>query len=200
MTLYLIRHSITSLNSAATGFAVMCGSTQAHVTDKGIELAQKRRAEYDFSDDLEKVKDIYCSTLDRTMETANAMFPDLVEKVTIHRCSAFDEIDFGDYETVPKNDLPEDILDLWDNTPEKLTFPNGDNMMERAVAGVKELVRLAETSDVPVIVISSSTVLRMMLTIIMNIPANKFHDISMDNCNIIKLEYEGDGSFKVYME
>lgn len=197
MVVYLIRHSITNLNCATVGYPTMCGSTQAHVTDKGIELAKSARLEYDFSGDLERIKDIYCSTLDRTLETTEAMFPDLIDKVNIHRCSAFDEIDFGDYETVPKNDLPEEILNLWYKCPEELTFPNGDNMKERAVAGVEELIRLSEQAREPFIVVSSSTVLRLMLTIIMKVPFCQFHEIPMDNCNIVKLEYNGNGEFAI---
>lgn len=197
MLIYLIRHSITDLNSASTGYPIMCGSTQAHVTQGGIELAAKTGREYDFEGNLEKVKDIYCSTLDRTVETVNAMFPDLINRVNIHRCAAFDEINFGDYETLPKDDMPAEAIDLWNDRPEDLTFPNGDNMKDRAVRGVEALAQIAEKSEEPFIVVSSSTVLRLMLTVIMKMPFSSFHAIPMDNCNVVKLSYEGDGLFEV---
>ena len=190
MIIYLIRHSITNLNSASAGYPIMCGSTQAHITEEGIELARKVGREYDFAGNLEKVKEIYCSTLDRTLETAKEMFPQLIDRVNVHRCPAFDEIDFGDYETVPKYDLPEEMLSLWDDKPEELIFPGGDSMKDRAIAGVEELVKLAEQAENPFIVVSSSTVLRLMLTVIMEIPFNRFHGIQMDNCNVVELEYD----------
>lgn len=196
MVFYLIRHSITGLNSATKGYEIMCGSTQAHVTEPGLELAKKTRKEYDFEENLSKVKNIYCSTLDRTLETANAMFPDIIDKVNIHRCAQFDEIDFGDYEKFPKRDMPEKILKLWNDNPENLIFPNGDSMKERAIAGVGELKKIASQAKEPFIVISSSTILRLMLTIIMKEPLAAFHDIPMHNCNILKVSYN-DGEFTI---
>lgn len=197
MTIYLIRHSITDANSASCGYAIMCGSTQAHVTEAGKELAARTGKEYDFSGDLDKVTDLYCSTLDRTVETANSMFPEYIEKFNLHRCSEFDEVDFGDYEMVPKLELPEELLKLWDDNPAELAFPGGDSMKERAVRGVEKLISICEESDsdTPIIVISSSTLLRLMLTIIRNIPLNEFHGIPMENCNVVKLKYAGNGEF-----
>ena len=193
--IFLIRHSTTDVNADKRG-SIMCGSTNAHINEYGIELARKTRSANSWdteSGGIETVSAIYCSTLDRTYETASEIFPDLIEKgLPVHKLHAFDETNFGDFELCPKYELPENILYLWDNDAASLIFPNGDSLKERTDDAYETLLRLCAENEKPIIVVSSCTILRLLLTKVYKLPIDDFHGIKMGNCEVTHLKYDYD--------
>lgn len=122
--IYLIRHSKTNANSISSDDPVMCGSTQSHITEEGKKEARRIALERisndrNFEKTINNINNIIVSSLERTKETAIAMFSNKIcdgennqDTFCFNSRKAFDEIDFGDYEMIPKSELPEEILNL----------------------------------------------------------------------------------------
>jgi len=88
--IYLFRHGRTLANEKH----LYCGKSDVHLSKKGREelLLKKERLDYP---DLSKSM-IYTSSLSRSWETLNLLYPELAE--LSQKDKAFNEIDFGDFE------------------------------------------------------------------------------------------------------
>lgn len=210
--IYLIRHSKTDANAISSDDPVMCGSTQSHITEEGKKMVRRIALERikndrNFEKAINNIDNIVVSSLERTKETVIAMFPNKVcdgennqGTFYFNPRKAFDEINFGDYEMISKSKLPEEILNLWKYNPSELTFPNGDNIQERANEVYNELLSLINNINKPLIIVSSCTILRLLMTKILNLPLVDFHKIDMPNCNIIHIKYSKKKNKFIVME
>ena len=192
---YIIRHGETEAN--ADGEIRMCGSTDLNITHKSfwdaMYLSKKMKSA---DDDFKKVKNIYVSELNRTKQTAFALF--LKENYTIS--PELNEINFGENEMSVKKYLPADILNKWEKDPGGLVFKNGDSMKERAENTTKYIKGLMKENTEPFAVISSSTIVRLLIMQLMDVDIKEFHRITLPYLSIIEITYDTENIEKIYIK
>ena len=206
--LFFIRDAKSELNALSKDPAnpILCGSTDAHILDpKNVkeEFARKILINNDFKDALNTVDHIYVSSLIRTRETAECLLKNKEAAdgndpapVKLIPCDELNEIDFGDYEKALKNSLPENVLDFWLNEPEKTTFPGGDNILQRTDQTFEWLQRIIKEDKGPIIIVSSSTILRLVISRMLGYPLVFHNKIEYPNCHVLQFRYnEHTGKF-----
>lgn len=106
------------------------------------------------------------------------------------------EMNFGDWEMKLWNDIPEEESQLWMQDFVNVATPNGESfsqMIER-VKAVWETTLQETTNDK--IIVCHGGVLRTILHLILEIPAQKVFAVDIDYGAVIKIQYQY-GFFKV---
>jgi alpha-ribazole phosphatase len=151
---YLVRHGSTS------GPAALNGHTDAHVTlAEQIDIAECVIAQLDF-------KRIITSPLSRCYELAQQ-----VSKINkMHQPVDIEprlmEIDFGDYDGVPFDDIPEqdwNTLDLFWKNPWRYPLPNAETMTQFSQRVVEVWQEILRSSQSDTLIVTHGGVIRVIL-------------------------------------
>lgn len=183
MNLYLIRHAQTTMNSLGKVFS---GSTDVPLSEDGIKQTCTT-ANNPLWSTIDKV---YITSLIRTKQTADILFPTHVPQIIIPE---FSEVDFGDYEgqlMTPENQN-DPIFYKWVNDPENLTFPNGENLLihnQKAYLALKEIID--KSTEQNIAIISHATTIRLLLSYIITGNIKFFRNIPCDNGSVSMLKVD----------
>jgi probable phosphoglycerate mutase len=168
--LYLVRHGTTQL-TAEDRFS---GAANVYLSDEGraqVELLAQRLADDDISA-------IYCSPLDRTMETAAII-------ATSHRLTAqsrdgLREINHGHWEGLSRAEVEKQFPDeyaAWEADP--FTFApkggeSGISVLARALPVIRQIV--LEHKDKNVVVVSHKATIRLILSSLLGFDERGYRD------------------------
>jgi probable phosphoglycerate mutase len=168
--LYLVRHGATQL-SAEDRFA---GSENVPLSEEG--QAQVARLAQRLKDD--GIHAIYCSPLDRTMETASLIAKP--HQLTPISRDGFREISHGHWEGLSRKEVeeqfPEEYL-AWESDP--FTFApeggeSGISVLARALPVVREVV--VNHKDKNVIVVSHKATIRIIISSLLGFDVRGYRD------------------------
>jgi broad specificity phosphatase PhoE len=168
--LYLVRHGATPL-TAEDRFS---GAENVHLSDEGraqvIQLAQR------LTDD--QIDAVYCSPLDRTMETANLIIkPHHLTPITK---DGLREISHGHWEGLTRKEVEEQFPDEytdWEADP--FTFApsggeSGISVLARALPVIREIV--VNHKDKNILVVSHKATLRLIISSLLGFDARGYRD------------------------
>jgi len=136
--------------------------------------------------------DLLTSPLSRCSLLVDFLFP---EKL-VRNDKRWMEMNFGDWEMKLWNDIPEEESQLWMQDFVNVATPNGESfseMIER-VKSVWEETLQQSTNDK--VIVCHGGVIRTILHLILEIPAQKVFAVDIDYGAVIKIQYQY-GFFKV---
>jgi len=168
--LYLVRHGATPL-TAEDRFS---GAANVYLSEEGraqVEQLARRLADDDISA-------IYCSPLDRTVETANIIAKH--HMVPIIPRDGLREISHGHWEGMSRKDVEERFPDeytAWEADP--FTFApeegeSGISVLARALPVIREVV--VNHKDKNVLVVSHKATLRLVISSLLGFDARGYRD------------------------
>ena len=168
--LYLVRHGATPL-TAEDRFS---GAANVYLSDEGrsqVEHLARRLADDDISA-------IYCSPLDRTIETANIIARP--HRLTPIPRDGLREISHGHWEGLSRKEVEEKFPDeytAWEADP--FTFApvdgeSGISVLARALPVIREIV--VNHKDKNVLVVSHKATLRLVISSLLGFDARGYRD------------------------
>jgi broad specificity phosphatase PhoE len=168
--LYLVRHGATPL-TAEDRFS---GAENVHVSEEG--RAQVTRLAQRLKDD--EIHAIYCSPLDRTMETARIIAQP--HHLTLNSKDGLREISHGHWEGLSRQEVEEQFSEeysAWESDP--FTFApeggeSGISVLARALPVIREVV--VNHKDKNILVVSHKATLRLILSSLLGFDARGYRD------------------------
>jgi len=168
--LYLVRHGATPL-TAEDRFS---GAENVHLSEEG--RAQAIQLTHRLEDD--KIAAIYCSPLDRTLETAR--FIAKPHGLTPMPIDALREINHGHWEGLSRKEVEEKFPDeytAWEADP--FTFApeggeSGISVLARALPVIREVV--VNHKDQNALVVSHKATLRLVISSLLGFDARGYRD------------------------
>ena len=138
---------------------------------------------------------LYASPLTRCRQTLEPLAR--LQQLEIQPLDALVDIDFGDWQGRPKDELREEqpeLFEQWMSQPEQVTFPGGENLTqvrERALAAVGSIH--SEHPDGTVIVCTHRVVCKLLVCGLVGIPDSRFWRIRQDaTCvNLFEISLHG---------
>jgi len=168
--LYLVRHGATPL-TAEDRFS---GAANIHLSDEGQD--QVKHLAHRLADD--DISAIYCSPLDRTMETATILSkPHQLRPKSI---AGLREISHGHWEGLSRKEVEEQFPDeysAWEADP--FTFApeggeSGISVLARALPVIREIV--VNHKDKNVLVVSHKATIRLVMSSLLGFDARGYRD------------------------
>ena len=168
--LYLVRHGATPL-TAEDRFS---GFENVHLSEEG--RAQASRLAQRLRDD--NIDAIYCSPLDRTMETASLIAGP--HQLTPIQRDGFREISHGHWEGLSRKEVETQFFEeyaAWESDP--FTFApaegeSGISVLARALPVIREIV--VNHKDKNVLVVSHKATLRLIISSLLGFDARGYRD------------------------
>ncbi len=196
-TVLLVRHGRTTANEKG----ILAGTAPGTDLDsRGIEQAQE------LSESLSgmEVSAIISSPLERTMQTAEVLAKNLVNKsgapLEISREPALAECEYGDWTGRSLSELAqEELWRLVQDHPASVVFPgaNGEsmaNMQHRAVGAVRRWNDLLG-SDAIYVAVSHGDVIKAILADALGMHLDLFQRIGVDPCSVSVINYAPNRPF-----
>lgn len=174
------------------------GWTDSSITERGHLQAQRV---------ADRLKDmdidvIYSSSLTRTLQTAE--YISMVKGLPIIRTDKLKEINGGDWEDLPWDELQEkwpDAYETWDNSPHIHQMPNGESMEEfqkRLVDEVMHIIRQNKGKNI--CIVTHGTAIRALICHFRACMLEEMINVAWcDNTAITIMEYY-DGVFTTITE
>jgi probable phosphoglycerate mutase len=152
---------------------------------KDIPLSDQGKKEAEaVADALEQagVEHIYASPLARSMQTLEPLAKRLGKEVI--PLEGVIDMNFGEWEGVKVEDAEKeypDLFKLWKETPEKVTFPQGESLEEVQARAMRAISRLAvEFPDAAVGVCSHRVVCKLIMLGLLGVKPDKFWALRQD--------------------
>jgi broad specificity phosphatase PhoE len=184
--IFLIRHGETEFNR----LGVFRGRYEVDLNDRGRrqagEIAQVLKPE--------KIGFLLASPLGRATETAGIIAG--VLGIDYRVDEAFNNIDLGSWQGVPKDRVMRDYPDLWRrwiSEPEQMRLPNGETVQEVRGRAFRRLGELVNEEGGSFAVVTHRSVLKGLAAAILNVPAPWFWKFYMDNAAYSVFEYDASG-------
>ncbi len=168
--LYLVRHGATQL-TAEDRFS---GATNVHLSEAGrdqVELLARRLAD-------DNISAIYCSPLDRTMETAAILAKP--HGLTPIANEGLREISHGHWEGLARKEVEEQFHDeyiAWESDPFTFAPANGESgisVLARALPVIRQIV--VAHQDKNIIVVSHKATIRLILSSLLGFDERGYRD------------------------
>ena len=193
-TLYLVRHGEATGNIDRR----FHGWFDSALTENGRKQIERLRIWFSGK----QIDALYASDLKRTRETAAVIAEE--KHLSIIENPDLREINGGDWEDVPWDDLPilyKDSYDKWLHTPHLLEMPCGESMQafqDRIWKAIKSNIHSNAGKNVAIV--THGTAIRVLLCKIRNIPLSKMPGEGWcDNASVTVLE-ENDGVISVILD
>lgn len=168
--LYLVRHGATPL-TAEDRFS---GAENVHLSEEG--RAQVARLAQRLKND--EIHAVYCSTLDRTIETARVIAEP--HRLTLNSKDGLREISHGHWEGMSRKEVegqfPEEYA-AWEADPFTYAPEGGESgisVLARALPVIREVV--VKHKDKNVLVVSHKATLRLILSSFLGFDARGYRD------------------------
>ncbi|WP_299678521.1 alpha-ribazole phosphatase [uncultured Dokdonia sp.] len=110
------------------------------------------------------------------------------------------ELNFGDWELMPWNDIPQKDITPWMNDFVNVRVPNGESYIDlttRVYSFFEELIQSAQTK--PIIIVTHAGPIRSLLAKFLEVPLEKSFGIKIAYGDVIHLKKE-DNAIKVITE
>jgi alpha-ribazole phosphatase len=163
------------------------GSLDVGLSDHGA-AQMKQVAEYLKN---EPIAAIYSSPLSRALESARLIAADPSRPIEISK--DLREIDFGDFEGLPFDEIAIRFPDLyrqWMETPTEVRFPHGESFLElhgRAIQAFEKIRR--EHAGQTVAIVSHGGVNRVLIAWALSMPDNSIFRLAQDHAAINLLSF-----------
>lgn len=186
-SIFLIRHGESEHNSRGNSFS---GISDIGINQIGIEQCEK------LSRLVEGVgvSAVYSSPLSRARTSARIVFPNLsIHKETI---DWFSEIDYGEFEGLTREQIDyHDVLNLWDESPSKVTFPGGNSVREHSDRVYSSFIEFTNQLQGPghVACVGHRTTIRLLVASVLGLHIDQFRRIPCSNCSITEVAIGTDG-------
>ena len=187
MELIFVRHGQTDLNLKKVYQGKINASLNQNGINEAIEIKNKLKNI--------KINKVYTSPLNRTIQTMNIILENR-EDIPIKMDSRIEEIDFGDWDTIPYDKVMigyEKEYENFLNDYESFTFPNGEsfNSFYNRCADFLDDIIDVESKD-RVLIVAHGGVIRAFLCYLLKLPKNMFYSFSVkQGCYSKVLIYEG---------
>ncbi|MFA6361822.1 MAG: histidine phosphatase family protein [Candidatus Shapirobacteria bacterium] len=178
MKLILVRHG----ESEANANNVLQGIDGGKLTKKGIDQAKNLGKELK---EKYKIDMIFCSPLNRCMETLEAILSEYPIEGQILISKLIEERDFGEYTGVETHLINWKEVDEDNKINEELGVESLANLKKRANLFLEDLK--LEDKDSTILVVSHHGPIRMMISIL---TGENFEEIKVENASIIEFEIE----------
>ncbi len=168
--LYLVRHGATQL-TAEDRFS---GATNVHLSETG--QGQVAQLAHRLADD--DIATIYCSPLDRTMETAALIAKP--HRLTPIANDGLREISHGHWEGLSRKEVEEQFHDeymAWESDPFTFAPTNGESgisVLARALPVIRQIV--VSHQDKNIIVVSHKATIRLVLSSLLGFDERGYRD------------------------
>jgi len=168
--IYLVRHGATQL-TAEDRFS---GAANVFLSDEGRTQVEHLRLR--LADD--NISAIYCSPLDRTMETANIIAKP--HALTPIPNDGLREISHGHWEGLSRKEVEEKFPDeyaAWESDPFKFAPEGGESgisVLARALPVIREIV--VNHKDRNILVVSHKATLRLLISSLLGFDARGYRD------------------------
>ncbi len=103
------------------------------------------------------------------------------------------ELDFGDWEMQPWNDMPRDYFDEWAQNYAELAPPNGETftqLQQRGVMFLNEM--LNKHAQQHIAVVSHGGMIRALIAYVLNMPLKSLFRFNVDYASITQLNFNDD--------
>jgi broad specificity phosphatase PhoE len=184
--IFLIRHGETEFNR----LGVFRGRYDVDLNDAGRrqagEIAQSLKGE--------SIGLLLASPLVRATDTAAIIARELGIEYKIDE--AFNNIDLGSWQGVPKERVMKDYPDLWrrwNTEPESMRVPHGETVEEVRERGFRRLQEIVDEGGGDFGVVTHRSVLKGLAASILNVPAPWFWKFYMDNAAYSVFEHDASG-------
>lgn len=189
--IYLIRHGEVEFNRKNC----YIGSTDLELNDIGKE--QARRVANHLS--RSGISIIYASDLRRAAETGRIISTHI--GVALVLCSAFRELDYGEWEGVPEAEVPiryPGVFAEWRADAERVRIPGGETLRElkeRAFPAFDSVAEKHQGESIAIVAHKSTN--RTILASILRADLRRYREIGQANACINVIERRDDGSYVV---
>lgn len=179
--IYLLRHA----ESEANAKGILAGRDYSvNLTAKGFKDSRKiksRLSKIDFTR-------VYSSPITRCVQTVTP-YLDSNPRIEITLTESLIEMDYGNWSGNKLAALSKKKeWSLIQNRPGEFTFPNGESFQEMRRRVRSFLNSLIET-DGPILIVSHGDIIKMALTITLDLPLNKFQNFVVTPASICVIDY-----------
>jgi probable phosphoglycerate mutase len=181
MKLYITRHGETTYNKKG----LVCGITNAQLTDKGIAQANKLAQDIKENKNKYNIQHIYVSPLDRARNTSSPIEKVLNIKAEVE--PGIVEFNFGDYEECPVGDVEFRKLRRQPYTK----FQNGESILSaahRIYSTIDKIIDQHKDENDNVLLVCHGTTARIISTYFNNISDTDYYNLLIENCELIKFD------------
>lgn len=179
--IYLIRHGLTDWNKEGR----IQGFKESNLTTKGKKQAQ---AAGNFFKNI-PLDIIYSSSLKRAYDTASII--NKTKNIDIIKTDLLKEGNFGIWEGKTLEEvlsIDKDNYIKWISVPEKCNIKNGETLDDIRIRTSKFLENIGEGKHENILIVAHSTVLKILMLNILDIPNDYFKNLSLSNTGISKIE------------
>jgi probable phosphoglycerate mutase len=179
--IYLLRHA----ESEANAKGILAGRDYSvNLTAKGFKDScriKSRLSKIDFTR-------VYSSPITRCVQTVTP-YLDSNPRIEITLTESLIEMDYGNWSGNKLAALSKKKeWSLIQNRPGEFTFPNGESFQEMRRRVRSFLNSLIET-DGPILIVSHGDIIKMALTITLDLPLNKFQNFVVTPASICVIDY-----------
>jgi len=185
---WLIRHAEPDAAVEGLCYGSLDVALSAIGRAHAAQLAERLRAE--------PLDAVYSSPRLRATQTADAIAAP--QGLAVSVCTAFRELDFGDFEGRPYDEIaaahPE-LYRQWMENPTAVQFPNGESfarMRERVLGAYRPLLAAHEGTNIAIV--THGGVVRIVLAEALGIPARNIFRIGLSYGSLSHVRYMGDYS------
>jgi broad specificity phosphatase PhoE len=179
--IYLLRHAESEANAGG----ILAGRDYSvNLTAKGYKDSRKiksRLAKIDFTR-------VYSSPITRCVQTITP-FLDSYPRIDVTLTESLIEMDYGIWSGKKLAALSKKKeWSLIQNRPAEFTFPNGEGFQEMRKR-VKSFLNSMIDADGPILIVSHGDIIKMALTITLDLPLNRFQNFVVAPASISIIDY-----------
>lgn len=188
-TLYLIRHGETESNRQG----IFRGRLDIPLSEEGIRQAHELGRLFSTME-MDKV---FSSPLKRALDTATIAFP----QRKINTDDRLNNLDLGDWSGQDKKKIAAAFPQLWNTwitTPEKMAFPNGENLDSVYNRALEFLRYIRQLNVKNCAAISHRSVSKVIVAAAIGLTDNYFWKFHLDNCSVTRLIFDNQRDFTLF--
>lgn len=160
-----------------------------HLNQAGMKQAQE------LADSLKEIpfSAVYCSPLERAVETAECLIKD--RNVTILKEQALNEIDYGDWQGEKVSHLNK--IALWKKlmaAPSMIRFPNGESLLEaqnRAIHFIFSLPNLWNDKEF-IVCVTHADIIKLIVAYYLGLPIDHYNRMEISTASITAMSFHKD--------
>jgi probable phosphoglycerate mutase len=179
--IYLLRHA----ESEANARGILAGRDYSvNLTAKGFKDSRKIKSKLAMIDFTR----VYSSPITRCVQTVTP-YLDSNPRIDVTLTESLIEMDYGAWSGKKLSSLSKKKeWSLIQNRPAEFTFPNGEGFQEMRKR-VKSFLNSMIDADGPILIVSHGDIIKMALTITLDLPLNKFQNFVVAPASISIIDY-----------
>lgn len=184
--IYLTRHG----ESTAQKQKII--GTDADLTQNGIKYATHLKQIIDAHSKKNEIVDVMCSTLQRSIKTANIFMTD--NKYNVKQLKQLNEISGGEFEGQTYDQVKMQwpiIYELRQNDKFNYSWPGGESYRQMIIRLESIFVKIKQ-SEIPIVIVAHQAVCRAIYAYLINIEPEKCIEIDIMSHTIYKFEYNSN--------